>query len=806
MRRISLLVQKYASLLVAMSIVLSIVGGLFAMRLTLQSNLAELLPDSFESVKALSRIKSELGGVGNLRVVIESSEYAEKIRFAEALEQRLAGASTVNYIDYKNAIGFYQRNGLLLLSLDELHDLRSTLLDRISSEKQRLNPLMVDDLFSFDDDGNDTNEPQALDALSDLEDEYSELEPKEYYVNADSSVMVLKVIPSETSTSLSFVARLLDEVRAAVDEVGPQNYAQDMVVYYGGNFKNRLDEYDVIKDDIVGTAVYGLGGVFLLILLYFRRLMPALLITMTLLFSLTWTFGLTYLVLGSLNTITGFLFVILFGLGIDYGIHAFARYAEERRTGLPFNVAIDNMICHTGKALTTTALTTSAAFFSLTLMDFKGFSDLGFISGVGILFALAAMVIVLPSQIMLLEKYSLLKLSPGNGKAKSRIGGRFPLPRPILTFSLLLTIGAAYAISLVAFEYDFTNLRAITEERKLVGEKTKGVFRLSESPAVVLADSSDEIPGIVDAVTRIIENVDDDSPTVSAVRSVASLIPSNQTEKLEVIREMRSLVDREADGVFTGKDRERLERFRGYLAVDEPFSWDDFPDKDKQQFVNKRGEIGNFVFIYPKVALRNGKNAIDFRDDVGILTTASGKVYHASSSNIILADMLTVLLSEGKWAVALTLAVVFFVVLLDFRSLRAALLVLSPLVLGILWVTLVMYIFEIKWNLFNIVVIPSVIGIGVDNGVHIFHRYSEEGQGSLMHVLRNTGVAILMTTLTTMVGYSGLTVAHHPGLNSIGKLALVGIGLTFLTAVVVLPALLQFAEERTSRVSKENAE
>jgi len=98
--------------------------------------------------------------------------------------------------------------------------------------------------------------------------------------------------------------------------------------------------------------------------------------------------------------------------------------------------------------------------------------------------------------------------------------------------------------------------------------------------------------------------------------------------------------------------------------------------------------------------------------------------------------------------------------------------------------------------LFNIVVIPSVIGIGVDNGVHIYHRYKEEGPGSLSHVLRNTGSAISMTTLTTIVGYSGLILARHPGLNSIGNLAVIGISATYLTAMVVLPALLQFFEKR----------
>ena len=158
--------------------------------------------------------------------------------------------------------------------------------------------------------------------------------------------------------------------------------------------------------------------------------------------------------------------------------------------------------------------------------------------------------------------------------------------------------------------------------------------------------------------------------------------------------------------------------------------------------------------------------------------------------------MLLIMIREGRLAVILSFLVVFLLVFLDFRSLKATLLVLTPLALGLLWMGVIMFLFGIKLNFFNIVVLPSVIGIGVDNGVHIYHRYKEEGSGSLYFVLKNTGVAVSMTTLTTIVGYSGLILARHPGLNSIGDLAVIGISSAFVTAVVVLPALLQFFEAR----------
>ncbi|RMD93271.1 MAG: hypothetical protein D6814_15870 [Calditrichaeota bacterium] len=605
----------------------------------------------------------------------------------------------------------------------------------------------------------------------------------------------MKIYPTGSNANLKFIRKMLAEVSSIVEKSNYKQYAPDLKIYYGGNFKNRIDEFETIKKDILGTALYGLGGVFLLIVIYFRRLVGALLISITLLFSLAWTFGLTYLVLGELNTITGFLFVILFGLGIDYGIHAFARYSESRLAGMSLEKSIEILVCNTGKALMTTAWTTSLAFFSLILMDFKGFSDLGFIAGVGILFALVAMVIVLPAFIVLFEKLKLLKPKPSSPKTAEFRPKPFRFARGILAATGLSLLFSIYAATHIGFQYDFTQLRAITKERKIVSEKTRGVFKLSESPAVVLAHSDEEMAEIQEALEQKMKQ-DTLTPTIASIRSVQSLVPRDQPLRLQKIRKIRQYVEQEAEGVLTGKDKEKLDELKAYLQVDRPFTWDEFPEKDKRQFINKQGKIGKFVFIYPSVPLRDGRNAIEFRNDVGTIRTKSGKVFHASSSNIILADMLLILIKEGRIAIILTLFVVFLVLMLDFRELRATLLVLSPLVIGILWMLAIMYLMKMKFNFFNIVVIPSVIGIGVDNGVHIYHRYLEEGPGSLYFVLKNTGMAILMTTLTTIVGYSGLIMASHPGLNSIGDLAVIGLISTFVAALVVLPALLQFLETR----------
>jgi predicted RND superfamily exporter protein len=107
-----------------------------------------------------------------------------------------------------------------------------------------------------------------------------------------------------------------------------------------------------------------------------------------------------------------------------------------------------------------------------------------------------------------------------------------------------------------------------------------------------------------------------------------------------------------------------------------------------------------------------------------------------------------------------------------------------------------MKLFGMQLNFFNVVVFPSVIGMGDDAGVHMYHRYLQEGRKSLPFVMKRTGLAVFLSMITTVVGYAGLLNAHHPGLQSMGYLAIIGISTTLITAYFVLPALLEVFDRR----------
>ena len=548
--------------------------------------------------------------------------------------------------------------------------------------------------------------------------------------------------------------------------------------------------------DLKSTAAYSIIGVLLLISIYFRQVLASLIIALPLLMSIAWTFGMTYLFIGSLNMITVGLFAILFGLGIDFGIHIFARYREARRRGTDVERALTETVVHTGSALTTTAVTTAIAFYSLLITDFKGFSEFGFIVGTGIIFSLVAMIVICPAFIVLGERLRIVRLARQDAPV-SLTARHLPSPADHAFFRpLVATFYSLYHTNHIEFEYDFSKLKPASkasEDRGSLPESIKEV----RSPAIVLTESYEDAMEVVSTI-KSIRAANGDSSTIKSVKSVYSVLPQQQDQKLKLIRDIRSLLDDNA-GLFNEEQRAQVDSLRPYVEVEELTLYD-LPEDLTNEFKSKSGEILSFVAINASVQLKDGRNAIRFADEIRTFKTPSEKTYYASSSHVIIAEMLRVMLDDSTAAVVLTLTVVTLVLLIDLRSFVDVFLILTPLLTALVWVMGFMYAFDIKLNLCNMVAFPTVIGMGIDNGVHVFHRYREAGRESLRLVLRTTGMALLATSLTTMVGFSGLVPAHHPALTSIGVLSLVGLGCCFITSVTLLPALLQLRENRAAAV------
>jgi hypothetical protein len=795
-------------------------GAWFGLQLRIDPDLSHLIPDAYPSVQALQELRDEVGGESDAAVVIQSPSFAANKRFAEALIPRAlrlqpdrSDEPYFTYVDYRRDVGFLERNALYFATPQELRTLTQFLRDEVRAAKLEANPFYV----ALDDEpGAPDTTAQQLEAL------YRDLVRSEYPVSSDSTIMVVRLYPSGAQTNIGFIEDAFGALDRLVRRMEPSSYHPDMTVEYAGRLKRQLVEVQTITRDVVGSFGSGVATLLLLVMAYFfykhvqvrtggrwsarvvrtellRAPLTALILGLPLAASLAWTFGVVYAAYGRLNLMTSTLGLILFGLGIDFGIHFYARYAEERGEGRPVAEALERTFMTTGQAIAVVAVTTAAAFFVLMIADFRGFSQFGFTAGVGTLFALLAMLVLLPALLATLEHTRLLALearsAPAGGEPDTRAGWRFPVPRVVIALGVGVTVGAVLQLDEVAFEYDFGELEPTYEAFMQVHRKYRAVYPSSqrETPAYVLADSADAAAAVVQAVRQTMRR-DTLTPTIHSVESLQDRFPmtdSARQAKLDQIAEVRSLL---ADPFLQASDDATLQRLRTAASPREPLSLQQVPDVLRKRFTTKEGEVGHLVIIYPSVGLSDGRNSMQFADDVGTIRTADDRVYHAASTSIVASDMLRLMVEEAPTMIGLTILLIVIFKALILRRLRWVLLALLPLAASFVWMFGLMPLFGLKLNFYNLVVLPTVLGIGDDSGIHMVHRYREEGRGSVGRVLRSTGEHITMSAVTTMVGFGGLLLSMHPGLRSIGALAVLGISMTLGAALGLVPALLQWWE------------
>jgi predicted RND superfamily exporter protein len=227
-------------------------------------------------------------------------------------------------------------------------------------------------------------------------------------------------------------------------------------------------------------------------------------------------------------------------------------------------------------------------------------------------------------------------------------------------------------------------------------------------------------------------------------------------------------------------------------AVDRKIEIRDLPPSVRQGLIDESG-TRMLVLAYPKPGLFND---LDSMERFGAaLEKVSPRITGSTQFGIAWLEEIS---SASKRAALLIFAAVLGFVALSFRSLRYTLFAVVPLVIGMIWMLGVYPLLGFKLNPINIAVIPLVIGMGIDFGIHLAHRYKAEQD--ITTVFRYTGKGVLLSALTTMIGFGSLgLIGTFGSISSMGIILFVGLAACLTAALVVLPALLRF-DRRTAKV------
>jgi uncharacterized protein len=268
---------------------------------------------------------------------------------------------------------------------------------------------------------------------------------------------------------------------------------------------------------------------------------------------------------------------------------------------------------------------------------------------------------------------------------------------------------------------------------------------------------------------------------------------SDVTRALEQMLEQLQKVDAATAGARLGLYQQRLgEFFRdgvdalGNHYSDRAMGIDQLPEQLRSRYVGRSGKY--LVEIYPREDLGSKENLEKFTDEVlAVAPQATGTPIQMN----IFVDLLR---KSYTKAAVYALGFITFVVLIYFRKLLPAALCLVPLFVGMIFLLTLMSLTGLSFNPANIITLPLILGIGVDNGIIILERFRDEPDIELFS--RNVGRAILMSNLSTVAGFGALAIARHQGIASLGLVMMIGISLTMLVSLVALPAIIRLLKER----------
>ncbi len=803
-----------------------VVATALAFHVRVDTDLLSLVPRDNPVVDNFKTTIDRFGTVDTLLVVVELRPdvgMEAQLAFADRFAASLRASDLIDWVEYRledpteTAVPLLDR-ATLFLDPEELDDLMARLEQRslvdealqIRSELTAPQSVVTKELLRLDPMG---LLPRILGRVR-FGGMGVRVDPETgCLMSADRDLLLMLAKPIGPAQDLVFDRRLadaLDQLEAEADagweEAGLEPPAPE-IGFTGGHII-ALDDSELITSDVVVGLVSSLVGVMALFLLAFRRRAALLYAFLPLVTGLALTFAFTAVALGRLNSLTSAFGGLLIGLGIDFIIVLYGRYVEERHAGATHESAVDAMGRFTGVSVLLGAVTTAITFYAFLVTEFRGLWELGLITGTGILLLVTTVYLMLPALLTLLRK----RHAGGRRLHLHSFGSdllcRASLRRPTVTLVLaaLVTIALGAAMTGLKFDDDMRNLRSGDNRADNLRTRVMGAFGLRFSPMTIRVDAASESEALAVAREMLpeLERLVDEG-VLASIDAIAGIVPSPLDQQVvidrlaaerEQIGDVRARLERalREAGLNPRAFAEGLDHLQAALSVSHPLSLEDLEGTTLARVVDRYlvrwpGGVSAAIYCYlPPGTWREGAPPELER----VVERYPGVVI--SGTNVVSRELRRIVWGDAAKAAILGLVLVYLMIWADLGGAGRAALALLPLVVGMVWMLGAMALLGIRVNFMNIFVVTMIIGIGVDYGLHLLHRWSESGGDASL--VAETAKAIAVAALTTMVGFGSLVLSHYPGLRSVGAAAILGALSTAVLAITVLPVLLAWRNGR----------
>ncbi|MEE9217705.1 MAG: MMPL family transporter [Acidobacteriota bacterium] len=825
------LALRHPALTLFTSLTLALVCGWLAMGLQLRSQILDLLPADSPVVREFMRVLDRQGTLDRLVVIIEGrgeddAELREEM--ADALAAALLDEGLALEVDYR--IGeeqiqlfrdLFVRFGLYYLEPSQ----RQAFLERLSDEgirsqvaanrallgtsasvflKEALvsDPLNLRELFN----------PWVERFRGQLRFEYLD----GYFFTPDLEFLMLIVRPAGTAQDLAFVQQLftsLDRIERGIQEkftTGLGDEATSIRFLHTGSFAKAHEYNHILRRDIVRNLALAAVAIFVVFFWMLGGVRDLVAVGLTLAVGLAWVFGAARLLVGHFNLFTAGSAAILLGLGIDFSLHLVQRYRQERRRGEGHAEALERSVIEVGHGAWAAGLTTSIGFYAALVTDFQGLRELGWIGGTGMLLLLASTYLVLPSFLTLTQHHRRYERKDRFEVFLKWLARTVEAaPGKVLAALALLTLVLGVFLPQLEMAEGF---EAFSPKHSLVGETQAEITRkvgaaLETTLVTTVTEDEEALWEQSEALSRVLHPLIENG-TLASYQSLDSVLPSRsrqeqnrrwieavrreQPQSIDLARIERTLREAQVAHGFRAdiSTGPALDLVRGLVEAPEFLSIEKLEetgifkllDRFIEREANGRWRLTAYLFATGGPAEWT-EHLFRIRLQVGKLPGHWAVV----SLKALGQEVRELMGKEAMLAAGVALAGIILMLYLNLRRMRTVVMCLLPLGLAVTWMLGGLAAFNIRFSVIDAVLVPVMMGLGIDSGIYLIHRLQE--RHSLEEGLSDTGRAMLTATLTTMIGFGSLTFSSFPAVANAGWFMVLGVGSILVAYLTALPAL-----------------
>jgi len=807
----------------------AVVSGIVVARIPIRTNLLDVLPEGNPTIRAFRGFLEDFGMMDSLVLVVSSSEGSPDrlIEAVETIGEKLAASPRVASVDYnlvRSGGRFVGEHFPAYLDSGGVGRLSERLSpEGIRRQIRRNREVLLSPLASPLDAEWISGDPLNLREIV-RESLLRRTVPKGidlstgYYMDADRTVALLMVRPGGSSRDTAFVAGLYREVAGIAAEVSD---GAGIKVGLAGEYASVAEATGVIWRDMVFSFLSSFVLVLLLVYAAYRPPVAVLCVfVLTLFAALSWTLLFAYLLYGGLNIVTSIVAAMLIGLYVDYMIHIYHRFHREIRRGRSPLQALETTFSETGKALLSSASTSSISFFAVVVTSFRGLHELGVVAGFGILFCLLSSFLVMGPLLSWLAKVSPARIEAGRpggipmGWAERLVAGRSGTVLAVFSIFLSLSIlGSARTRFDAGVEAIGPADSGVEKVQRVIEEK----FGRGGEPLflVARADGDRRLAADFDALDLQGERWRR-AGRVETFSSPAMLVPPPRFQE----ESRRLLSDAGLPGRFDDAGLERAIRremeVQGMVpggdlaayAAGIVHALDGEGVVDLARFARSGDPRATYFFNGARNAIaahltppggRWSKGAIAaMKEDVRAL----GGDFALTGPLLIFEEIRSSIVRESALATLIAFVANWIIVGFHFRRFRDAALVMVPVTAGSLLTIGAMGAIGIPFNFFNVAGIALVFGFGVDYGIYFMQSRRENSEGGGPGALRRAGGGIVLCSVTTLGSCGSLILSHYRGLASIGAVLCLGAVFCLLSTILLLPSLVDTMDRPRTRKAR----